>query len=387
MSRVTMIGTLVKKALQLAVFPGARNKTLPILDCVRIEAQTVNGEGEIKITGTDLEQGITVKVPCKGEKQEDRSSGSRWERIVDGRTFKKLCTGLRKGQDVSLSAGSEGSCQSLKIEAPSGSFSLPCRPDHEWPVIPEVSSLKDPQSFESDPLAQALSQVSPIVTMDESRFAVCGMLIQGSDVVGTDGHRLYLRDMREPLLPSDPEGKPARTLIPMGHGIKVACKMGQIRGSIDAKHAILTGSVQASKGEDLSVTVVTRLLEGTFPQYDRVIPQTNGRARVSFSQAQREEWIGRLKSLVCSARTDAVTLTIGRDSIAMKGEDPDLGVSEGAIGIGSGREGEPLKIGINRRYLVEALSLPVTDLWVKDSETQILIDGQDLRAVIMPMRL
>jgi DNA polymerase-3 subunit beta len=352
-SEVSVNAGQFKRALGL--LPIERKNTLPVLGCALIEAEG----GHIKITGYDLEVAATVDLgPI------DPSVG--WERLVYHRALKTFMKGTKAKQTVCLQPRGK---HDLKISIPgSKSAALVGLPAADYPMIPTCG--KD--EFDCGELAPAAKAALDYVTADESRFAVPGALVKGGELVATDGHRLIRMDVSGMDAPE--------TLLPR-EAIKLMGKVKSLdSGAHDEKHMCFYGQDKAGP-----ISITSRKLEGTFPQYEKLIPQRRSAVIVPLDEAKRSEWIASMAGLPKSDRTHAVKVVIN-GAIELKTEDPDTGSGSARLSFRAENHPDEVTIAFNAQYLEAALKLPLEGVQIKDAETQVLLYGQGVDVVVMPMR-
>ena len=255
-----------------------------------------------------------------------------------------------------------------------------------WEMFrPNLERVFKTQSIEL-PFAQLKQMISKVlfaVSTEESRFQLNGALLKlregAVELVATDGHRLALV---ENTLDggSDDQG----VLVPR----KALQELQRFEDE---------GSVVFCRGEHhLSFQLghrdlICRILEGTFPDYDRVIAKDNDK-KIHFKRKELSDAVGRV-ALLTGDRARAVKLSFSTDKLTISAANPDLG--EAVEELGCEYQGEDFRIGINPDYMNQFLQAVDTDeiyLELKDENTQCVgfpVDGGDQRylCVIMPMRI
>lgn len=340
----------LKEGLRLARYPRCKGE-LPVLGTVRLVA-TPQG---VELCGTDLETAVIVNLPAL----EVRGMGT-FTRFLDRDSISVLTTGIRKKDRFTI----RDSGSALEIDGPVGRMSVQngFKAD-DWPFIPKPPA--GPGTTVAD-LGPALEAVEIAATKDETRFAISAVLIEEDSVVATDGHRLHRHDI---------SGKLPKMLLPLGKGLNVLKTLESPICTRDDKHAYFLAG---------NVVVISRIVEGTFPQYRKVVPKLEGKwHELPLTKVARELWIRKLNGLAVSSRTKSVRMTLnGR--VEMRAEHIDSSTSsEASLEVALKRGGE-VTVSINRDYLVDALSLEVEGLFVKDNETQLLLRGPRADVVIMP---
>jgi DNA polymerase-3 subunit beta len=228
-----------------------------------------------------------------------------------------------------------------------------------------------------------ISKILFAVSTEESRFQLNGALVKLGDgtlsIVATDGYRLA-------LVENDLDGAEA------ADGVLVPRKALQELQRLEGE-----GDVSFGRGEHhLSFRVgrrelICRILEGSFPDYDRVIAKDNDKS-VVIDRRTLNETVQRV-ALLTGDRARAIRCEFGEGALKVSATNPDLG--EATEEIECTVEGGEVRIGINPDYLSNFLAAAGTDtvrLELKDENTQCVgfpIDGEDRRylCVVMPMRI
>ncbi len=347
---------------------------IQILSNVLLEAE---GK-DLLLTATDLEVGIRRRIPAKVERKGAITLHA-----------KRLLSILRElpVAEVALEA-TDGKDAEIRYDA--SYFKMFCLPKDDFPKLPQFDkggALKLPRG----PLADLIRKTHYAVSHDESRYVLNGLyllLSKGSARgVATDGRRLALCD-----IPADiPEGEDRGVIIPT----KAVLELGRILEWKKAEEGEKEGgdTVQVFLGETQAAfslgdcTLVTRLVEGHFPNYQQVIPQ----------KAAHKLLLGR-EELLAGARRMSLLATEHANSIKIALKKNRLILSANAPGVGEAREemsisysGEELSIAFNPQFLVdvrrnldeEEVALELTDAL----NPGVIRSGKSFLYVIMPIRL
>jgi DNA polymerase-3 subunit beta len=228
-----------------------------------------------------------------------------------------------------------------------------------------------------------IAKVLFAVSAEESRFQLNGALLKlkdgGLELVATDGHRLALVESG-----LNGGGGNDSVLVPR----KALQELQRIEGD---------GNLSYRRGEHhLSFRLgrrelICRILEGTFPDYERVIAKDNDK-KVIFDRKPLSDAVQRV-ALLTGDRARAVRLQFGGDQLVISAANPDLG--EAVEELACSYDGPEFRVGINPDYLAQFLGAVETDrvrLELKDENTQCVgypVEGPDARylCVIMPMRI
>lgn len=357
-----------------------KKNTLPVLAHLLLRVKEAAGDepGRVEVAATDLEIGLVSEF--------DGQCLAAGGVTVSAKKLFEIVRSLPDA-DVHLKS-SDG--KSLQVICGRSSYNLVGLPESDFPAIP-VATGKEQLSIPRATVLKLVSQTSFAITSDESRFAVSGgLLLYSGDrasLVATDGHRLAFATG---LLGGGGKPSAGQVLLPR----KTLLELRKIADSgeenltfsRDDKHVFFTSGTR---------TMISRILEGTFPQYEKVIPQ--GHPRVFL--LARDELMASVKrvSILSSERTHAVRMTFGAERIELKAESPELG--EAREHIPYEYDGPELVISFNAHYILDFLGAVGTEkveIRLKDAETQALflpsvkegqnVDDADYRYVIMPMR-
>ncbi|PYT09321.1 MAG: DNA polymerase III subunit beta [Acidobacteria bacterium] len=350
-----------------------RKTTIPILSNVRLDARDSKKGGEIEIVATDLEVGVRTVCPAVVKKTGAMTlPARRLHEIVRLLPDSEVEFNARDGSWVNIA------CERIKYRlAGAGTADFPTLPDYDF---------KDSISLPLLPLKGMIERIIFAITTEDPRFALNGALLNTGagkiSLVATDGHRLALITRTDGSV-ADKEIRvivPRKTLVellrfepgPEGevrfglHGNQMFFKMGR---------RLLQSSV----------------VEGTFPNYEKVLPEKNDRLMTVATEAFRGA-LGRV-SLLSQERSRLVKLSIDQGKLVLSTQNPEMGEAEETIA--SEYDGPPFQVGFNARYLAEFLDAagsPRIRLELRDETAQGLFRPDeeqewDYRYVVMPMRL
>ena len=344
-----------------------RRTTIPVLSHILLRGD----DNQLNLAATDLD--VSLTTACKAEI--DGSGGI----AVQARKFIEIIRAV-VGEEIQLLLEDD---KRLKIVAGNSRFKINGLSPEDFPTLPDVTS----ESGTLIPFAQLKAMIGKVifaVSSEESRFQLNGALLHlkdgGLEIVATDGHRLA-------LIENDLDGSQE------GEGVLVPRKALQEILRFEGEE-----TVNFRRGEHhLSFQLgqrelICRILEGTFPDYERVISKDNDKKAV-FDRKNLSEAVQRV-ALLTGDRARAVSLQIEDNKLLISAANPDLG--EAAEELECEYEGtSEIRMGINPDYMVQFLSAVGTDkvfFELKDENTQCVgfpVEGQDKRylCVIMPMRI
>lgn len=323
--------------------------TLPILSHLLLESQN---EG-LRLTGTDLEMGISCTVAA--EVQEEGAIA------IPAKRFHDL---IKESTDETLSIHTRKN-QQLGVESERGLFKIMGLPREEFPKLPAATG-QDSLVVDQGVLQGMLGMTSFSVSKDESRYVLTGILFSSKNgwlrLVSTDGRRMALVQRQ------------ARTPSRQEHHVVVPAK------AVSELHRLLgeAPTVQISLKEnqvtfDLGSTqLISRLIEGKFPNYEQVIPpESPNKLTIS-----RESLLQATRRIMLWATQDSpsVRLDLKPDQLILSKQTPEVGEAQEALEAQYG--GPEFSVGFNPSYLVDVLkALP-------DGEVQIELPGPEQPGVI-----
>ncbi|MEX0285005.1 MAG: DNA polymerase III subunit beta [Paracoccaceae bacterium] len=365
-------GALLKAVSQAQSVVERRN-TIPILANVLIEA-----EGDVvQFRATDLDIEVVDRAPA----QVERAGAT----TVAATTLHEIVRKLPDGALVTLTADSAAG--RLTVEAGRSNFSLATLPREDFPVM--ASSEYDANFSASAPVLRRLFDKSKFaISTEETRYYLNGVYMHVSDgdggqvlrCVATDGHRLARIDAD---LPADASAMP---------GVIVPRKtVGELRKLLDDDDMQIAVSVSETKIRFATpdITLTSKVIDGTFPDYTRVIPQANTK-RLEVDAGEFAQAVDRVAT-VSSERSRAVKLQLEEDRLILSVNAPDSGAAEEELAVAYGDD--RMEIGFNAKYLLEIASQVDREnavfLFNSAGDPTLMREGNDQSAlyVVMPMRV
>ena len=345
-----------------------RRNTIPILSNVLIEA----GEnGTMRFMATDLD----LQIVDEAEAAIDQSGTT----TVSAHTLFEIVRKLPEGSQVSLSAA-EGR---LHIAASRYKSNLPTLPRDDFPIIAEGELLT---TFElpAIKLRQIIDKTRFAISTEETRYYLNGIFMHVADDVlkaaATDGHRLARVTIARP---EGAQGMPD-IIVPR------KC-IGELRKLLDEVEGSVEVSLSASKIRfTLGHAVLTsKLIDGTFPDYSRVIPTGNDKL-LTIDPKSFMQGVDRVAT-IASEKTRAVKMTLDRDKITLSVTSPENGTA--AEEVPGDYSAAGFEIGFNAKYLVDILQQvegDTVEVHLADAAAPTLIrenDKAEALYVLMPMRV
>ncbi len=345
--------------------------TIPVLSHLLLRVR----ENRLELAATDLDVSLTSS--CAAEEGSSEPGAT----AVQARKLLEIVRALGDGP-VDLSTGESNS---LHIAAGSSRFRINGLSAEDFPTLAAVDPDSASASFEVSfaDFKRMIGKVIFAVSAEESRFQLNGALLKLKDgaieLVATDGHRLALIQVEmSGVAEADGVLAPRKALLEL------------MRFDSD-------GSVIFRRGEHHLAFVIgrreltCRILEGTFPDYEKVISKDND-LKTTFDRQELSEVVHRV-ALLTGDRAPMVKFKFDARSLLVSSSNPDLGEAEESIECDY--EAESMEIGMNPAYVRDFLGAIDTDrveFALKDENSQCLgqpVDGADPRylCVIMPMRI
>jgi len=334
-----------------------RRATIPVLETIRLKV----GKGILELAATDLDTSATIDVD-----ETDNYSGDAWGVCVEARTLVATLGKLKGAGSVELT-GAKGE---LWIEAGKRTVKLKGLEEEDFPQLAEVEGWET--ELEAGALVEAIGRVGYAVSKEQSRFALQAFYLESagdgswSRLVGTDGHRMAWADL--------PCAGPESPVLVHQGWVKVP-RLGL------AGPGTLRLSESHAAYRQGGVEVTGRLVEGTFPDYQRVI----SRDHPHWAEATAKDWISALKWGGSMSGKGVVEVRSNGDGLAVLARDPDRGESREQIEAQT--EGE-WSVRLNAAYLVEAIGAlaPVERVRIRvtDENTQVGIEAETGQSILMP---
>jgi DNA polymerase-3 subunit beta len=371
--KVSIERSALLKAMSQAQSVVERRNTIPILANVLIEAEG----GAVSFRATDLD----IEVIDKALAQVERAGAT----TVGAHTLHEIVRKLPDGAMVQLT--DDGASGRLDIRAGRSQFSLATLPREDFPVMAS-SEYACNFSANAAVLRRLFDKSKFAISTEETRYYLNGVYMHAADTadgkvlrcVATDGHRLARIDADLPA---------GATNLP---GVIVPRKtVGELRKLLDDDDMQIAVSVSETKIRFATpeITLTSKVIDGTFPDYTRVIPTGNSK-RLEVDAAEFAQAVDRV-STVSSERSRAVKLSIDDDRLVLSVNAPDSGAAEEELAVAYGDE--RLEIGFNAKYLLEIAGQVDREnavfLFNSSTEPTLMREGNDETAVyvVMPMRV
>jgi len=353
-----------------------KKTSMPILSNVLFEA---SDDGKVSITATDLEVGMSCEHPAEVKK-----SGSI---TISARHLYEIVRSLPKGKVTIRKLPNNWAEVKSEVEDRNIEYKMLGMAPEDFQALPELTRAKMFTVFLSE-LKEMIEKTSYAVSNDETRYNLNGAFLEhvGDGIfrmVATDGHRLSMLEARLSENPSEVEFKKG-VIIPRKGLLEIKRLLESEEGLC---HIGMDSNNLLFKMEN--VTVVMRLLDGQFPEYQHVVPDKQN-INLRIDRKQLMDSLRRI-SIISSDRTLGVKLVIKKNLLVVTTSNPDLGEAREDIKI-ENTEFE-ITVGFNARYLIDAL----TAIDSEDVELSLEDDlspgvlrplgNERYTCVVMPMRI
>jgi DNA polymerase-3 subunit beta len=348
-----------------------RRNTIPILANVLLRADRAT----LSLKATDLDLEVTDAIAA-----EAAPAGST---TVPAHMFYDIVRKLPEGAQIVLE--SSGDRAALAIRAGRSRFTLQTLPESDFPDL-APGEMTHKFTLKASDLKRLIDKTQFAISTEETRYYLNGIYLhiagpaQALRAVATDGHRLAQVELP---LPDGATGMPG-IIIPR----KTVSEVQRLLDEPDAEVAVelSPGKIRFTVG---AVILTSKLIDGTFPDYGRVIPLGNDKELV-VDRKEFEAAVDRV-STVSSERGRAVKLSLNSGKLLLSVTNPDSGSATEELEVEY--EAEPIDIGFNSRYLLDIASQIESEaavLKLADPGSPTLIQDKDAHGtlyVLMPMRV
>ena len=353
-----------------------RRNTIPILSNVLIEA---SGDGHVRIMATDLDLQVIESLEAVSVEQAGAIT-------VSAHLLFDIARKLPDGSQVSF----ETADNRMAVKAGRSRFSLPTLPRDDFPVIVEGDL---PTSFELPArlLAELIDRTRFAISTEETRYYLNGIFLHVSDddqpvlkAAATDGHRLARFTLPRP---EGAEGMPDVIVPRKAVGELRKLLEEALDGNVEID--LSPSKIRFTLGGEGGVVLTSKLIDGTFPDYSRVIPTGNDKL-LRLDPKSFYEGVDRVAT-IATEKTRAVKMGVETDKVTLSVTSPDNGTA--AEEVPADYASEALEIGFNANYLKDILGQidgDTVELHLADPGAPTLIRQSEKSPalyVLMPMRV
>lgn len=350
-----------------------KRNTIPILSNVLIETDN----DSIRLTATDLEVGMRASYPAKTEKAGKITVSA-----------KKIYEIIKELPEQQITFRAKENCW-IEISCGKSFFNIVGLASDEFPHFPDADSEKM-IPISGNMLNEMIERTAFSISTDDTKYNLNGIYFRTMEensqtilrLVATDGHRLALA--QKPVSGADVEELAQGVILPR-KGIHELKKIAE-ESEGDIKVGFLDNSAVVMRDD---TTVIMRLVNGDFPDYNRVIPKQNE----DIALMERDTLLHALRrmAILSSEKSKGVKLQLKKGLLEISSSNPDVGDAREELEVDY--TGAEMTIGFNARYMIDILQALDTEkvkMAVRDNLSPGLItpNGDDgFLAVIMPMRL
>lgn len=357
---------------ELQLFQGIveRKNTIPILANVLLDAK----DGEVKFLATDLEVGLRSRCDATVNKPGSLTLPA-----------KKLYEIVKSLPDTDIRIAEDKS--GVKVAADRFDSRMQTLPKDDFPTLPDGEGIPTANLLASS-LKEMVAKTQFAITGEDTRYFLNGAQFvlrpDSMSLVATDGHRLALVTVKREG--AENEEAEVKAILPK----KTLNELARLLGEGD-------GSVAYQRGENHLFfevggrRLISRMIDGQFPAYERVIPKGNDK-HIEFERERLTNAVKRV-ALLSNERSRAVKFVVEQGKVDVTSSSPELGEAHETLPVDY--SGPSLQICFNAQYVLDFLSAVSTDvvaLELKDEVSQAVMtpvgaEGYDYTYVIMPMRV
>jgi DNA polymerase III subunit beta len=350
-----------------------RRTTIPILSNVLLRADA----GKLALSATDMDVEIVERVPGQ-ILREGRAT-------APAHTLYDIVRKLREGAQIEIEAGGERNAMVLRSGR--STFTLACLPPEDYPLMAS-GELPHNFSLTATELRMLIDRTRFAISTEETRYYLNGIYLHVTKAdevpviraVATDGHRLARMEM---VLPEGAAGMPG-VIVPRKTVLELRKLVEENEDEIQI--GLSETKIRIAIGE---AALTSKLIDGTFPDYDRVIPSNNDKILEvdckSFAEA-----VDRV-STISTEKSRAVKLALESGRLVVSATSPENGTAEEELEVRYAAS--PLEIGFNSRYLLDItqqIDGEGAQFVMSDAGSPAIVrDSADASAlyVLMPMRV
>ena len=364
--KFTIARDALLKPLNLVAGVVERRQTLPILSNVLLSLEG----SQLALTGTDLEVELVGRV-------ELAAPGVDGDITVPARKLVDICKSLPDGSEIEFSVDAG----KVTVKAGRSRFTLSTLPATEFPSV-EGSvgelALELPQSS----IKRLIERTSFAMAQQDVRYYLNGMLLEIKSgrlrMVATDGHRLALCTAADPVTAAD-----TMVIIPRKGVLELA---RLLEGDDPISLVIGSNHVRAANQQ---FTFTSKLVDGKFPEYERVLPKSPDKSVVGNRLALKQAFTR--TAILSNEKYRGVRLKLSADALEITANNPEQEQAEELVTVEYA--GEALEVGFNVSYLLDVLSVlngEKVRFSLADAASSALMEeaeAGDSLYVVMPMRL
>ena len=371
--KLTIERAALLKSLAHAQSVVERRTTIPILSNVRLEA----ADGRLGVTATDMDLAVVESVAA--------DVGRDGVTTASAHVIHDIVRKLDEGAQVDLEF--DVAAERLALASGQAQFSLPTLPAEEFPAM-AVDNFTNNFALPAASLRRMIDKTRFAISTEETRYYLNGIYLHAARVgedavlraVATDGHRLSRVDVALPegaadipgvILPRKAVGELRKLIDEVSDDVAVSASETKVRFAFD------------------QVVLTSKLIDGTFPDYERVIPADNDKI-MEIDGNRLTQAVDRVAT-IATDKTRSVKMTLSKGRLVMSANSPESGSASEEIEVSY--DAGDLEIGFNSRYLLDVTSQVdgerIRFAMADPLSPTVLSDTGDSGAlfVLMPMRV
>src|SRR4051812_48575725 len=371
--KLTIERAALLKALSHVQSVVERRTTIPILSNVLLRAEA----GRLALSATDMDLEIVERVAARVERDGHTTAPAH--------TLYDIVRKLREGAQVELET--LGGRNEMALRSGRSTFTLACLPSEDYPVM-SAGDLAHHFTLSASELRTLIDRTRFAISTEETRYYLNGIYLHATKsnevpvvrAVATDGHRLARVEM---TAPEGAAGMPG-IIVPRETVLELRKLVDE--GEDEVQVALGETKIRCAIGE---AALTSKLIDGTFPDYDRVIPVNNDKI-LDVECKEFADAVDRV-STISTERSRAVKLALDRGNLVVSATSPENGTAVEELEVRY--QNSPIEIGFNSRYLLditEQIDGEYAQFQMADAGSPTIVrDSADASAlyVLMPMRV
>ncbi|TNG00364.1 MAG: DNA polymerase III subunit beta [Gammaproteobacteria bacterium] len=359
---------VILKALQQLSGVVERRQTLPVLGNILVKAD----ENSLTLAATDLEVELIINISCNVDQSGDIT--------IPARKWLDICRNLSEDSEISVSLKNDR----VSIQSGKSRFALSSLPATEFPLVEDVSehiSFNVSRSV----FRNILEATHFSMAQQDVRYYLNGLMFEMDQshlrCVATDGHRLALKNTQLQLQVNEDK---RQVIVPR----KAIQELMRLLGDGEEEITVLISNsyIRIIDGE---LVFTSKLIDGRFPDYERVLPQGGNNIVISDKETLKQTLIR--VAILSNEKYRGIRINLSTNNMHLMAHNPEQEEAEDEFQVDY--KGDDIEIGFNANYLLDAINAVRSDqvkIVLSDSSSSCIIqspeDDQTLY-VVMPMRL
>src|SRR5215208_2113724 len=379
--KLTIERAALLKALSHVQSVVERRTTIPILSNVLLRADSAGGAGRLALSATDMDVEIVERVAARIERD--------GQTTAPAHTLYDIVRKLRDGAQIEIEI--PGGRNEMVLRSGRSTFTLACLPPEDYPVM-SAGELPHRFALTAADLRTLIDRTRFAISTEETRYYLNGIYLHATKsnevpvvrAVATDGHRLARVELTAPEGAAGMPGiiVPRKTVLELRKLVE--------EGDDEVQVELGETKIRCAIGQ---AALTSKLIDGTFPDYERVIPANNDKT-LEIACKEFAEAVDRV-STISTERSRAVKLAVERGSLTVSATSPENGAAVEELE--ARYDNASLEIGFNSRYLLditEQIDGEYAQFLLFDAGSPTIVrdsaseaSGANALYVLMPMRV